>query len=241
ETAAVRHPDADFLHAQIAAALDDLLERRDQRFGAVEPEALGAGIFDVEKFLEAFRFHQLVEDRALALTGEGDLLVATLDALLDPALLGGIRDVHELDTERLAVGPAKDAGDLAHRGELETEHLVEIDLPIHVGFGKAVGARIQFLLVLFRLESQRIEPGLEVAAGAVGTDQHQRVNRIARSLQDVGRCEFDALRPRRRRDLLSALFFSRRTLSVERRNEIAIGAHGPRRPLPTSPARALVT
>src|SRR5450432_2851594 len=30
EAAAVRHPDHDFLHAKIAAALDDLLERRDQ-------------------------------------------------------------------------------------------------------------------------------------------------------------------------------------------------------------------
>ena len=61
----------DFLHAEIAAALDDLLERRDQRFGAVEAEALGAGVFDVEEFLEAFRLDQLVEDGALAFAGEG--------------------------------------------------------------------------------------------------------------------------------------------------------------------------
>ena len=62
----MRHADADFLHAEIAAALDDLLERRDQRLAAVEAEALGAGIFDVEEFLEAFRLDQLVEDGALA-------------------------------------------------------------------------------------------------------------------------------------------------------------------------------
>src|SRR6185503_18048180 len=105
ETAAMRHPDADFLHAQIAAALDDLFERRDQRLGAVEAETLGAGIFDVEEFLEAFRLYQLVEDRALALAGEGDFLVAALNTLLDPAFLRGIRDVHEFDAERLAVGP----------------------------------------------------------------------------------------------------------------------------------------
>ena len=59
-------PMHDFLHAEIAAALDDLLERRDQRFAAVEAEALGAGVFDVEEFLEAFGLDQLVEDGALA-------------------------------------------------------------------------------------------------------------------------------------------------------------------------------
>ena len=63
----MRHADAYFLHAQIAAALDDLLERRDGRLGAVEAEALGADVFDVEEFLEAFGFDQLVEDRVLAL------------------------------------------------------------------------------------------------------------------------------------------------------------------------------
>ena len=54
---------------------------------AVEAEALGAGEFDVEEFLEAFGFDQLVEDRALAFAGEGDLLVLAFDALLDPGLL----------------------------------------------------------------------------------------------------------------------------------------------------------
>ena len=113
-----------------------------------------------------------------------------------------------------------------------------IDLAIHVGFGEAVGARIQFLLVLFRLESQRIELGVEVAADAVGADQHQRVNRIARCLQDVGRCELDTLRLRRCRDLLADLLFGFGPLAVERRDQIAVGTHGPVRLLPGGPARA---
>ena len=73
-------------------------------FAAVEAEALGAGVLDVEEFLEAFGLDQLVEDRALALAGEGDLLVRAFDALLDPGLLRRIGDVHELDAERLAIG-----------------------------------------------------------------------------------------------------------------------------------------
>jgi hypothetical protein len=72
----------------VAAALDDLLERRDQRLAAIEAEALGAGELDVEELLEAFGLDQLVEDRLLALGGELDLLVRALDPLLHPGLLG---------------------------------------------------------------------------------------------------------------------------------------------------------
>ena len=87
-----------------AAALDDLLERRNQRFPAIEPKALGAGIFDVEKFFEAFGFGKLVEDGLLAFRGEGDFLVWAFDPLLDPGLGLRIGDMHELDAERAAIG-----------------------------------------------------------------------------------------------------------------------------------------
>ena len=104
EPAAMRHAEHDLLHAEIAAALDDLLERRDQRFAAVEAEALGAGELHVAELLEAFGLDELVEDGALALARERDLLVGPLDALLDPGLLFRVRDVHELEAEGLAVG-----------------------------------------------------------------------------------------------------------------------------------------
>src|SRR6187399_4076 len=90
EAAAMRHADDDLLHAEIAAALDDLLQRRDQRFTAVEPEAIGAGEFEVAEFLETFGFNQLAQDRAPALGCEADLLVGALDALLDPGLLRSV-------------------------------------------------------------------------------------------------------------------------------------------------------
>ena len=217
----------DFLHAEIAAALDDLLERRDQRFAAVEPEALGAGIFDVEEFLEAFGFDQLVEDGALAFAGEGDLLVAALDALLDPGLLRGVGDVHELDAERLAVGAAQDGDDLAHRREFEAEHLVEENPAVEIGFGEAVGTRVELLLVLLRLERERIELGVEVAAHAVGADQHQRVDGIARRLRDVGGGKLDALGLRLGGNFLADLLFGLGPLAVERGHQIAVRPQRP--------------
>ena len=48
-------PSSMILHAESAAALDDLLQRRDQQFSAIQTEPLGAGEFDIAELLEAFR------------------------------------------------------------------------------------------------------------------------------------------------------------------------------------------
>ena len=86
EPAAMRHAEHDLLDAERAAALDDLLQRRHDGFGAVEAEALGARVFHVEEFLEAFGLDEFVEDRALALSREDDLLLGAFDARLQPRL-----------------------------------------------------------------------------------------------------------------------------------------------------------
>src|SRR5689334_5703460 len=176
EAAAMRHAQHDFLYAEIAAALDDLLQRRDQRFSTVEAEALGAGGLEIAELVKALGFDQLVEDRTAPLTGEADLLVRTLDALLDPGFLSGIGDVHELDAERLAVGPLADRDDLAQRAVFEAEHVVEEDLAVEISLSKAIGARVEFLAVARRLDAERIELGVEMTAHPVGADQHQRAN-----------------------------------------------------------------
>ena len=167
------HAETDFLQAELAAALDDLLERRNHRLAAVEAEALGAGVLDVEEVLEAFRLDQLRQDGALALPGELDLLVGPLDALLDPGLLGRIGDVHELEADRAAIGAAQDRQHLAHGRVFEAEHVVDEDLAVVVGLGEAVGRRMQLLVVLLRLEAERIEVGVQMAAHAVGADHHR--------------------------------------------------------------------
>src|SRR3546814_9703510 len=81
-----------------------LLERGDGRVTAIEAEPLGAGIFPVEELLEHLRRGQPVEDRPLAPVGEIGLVTNSLDALLDPGLLLGIRDMHVLDADIAAIG-----------------------------------------------------------------------------------------------------------------------------------------
>ena len=62
-----------------------------------------------------------------------------LDAVLDPVPLLGIGDVHVLDADMLAVGALQDAEHLTQRAEFEAERAAEIDRPVVVRLGEAVG------------------------------------------------------------------------------------------------------
>ena len=104
EAAAMGHAQHDLLHAELAAALDDLFQRRNGGFAAIQAETLGADEAVGGEFLEAFAFDQLVEDRLLAFGREGDVLVRPFDAALQPVLLLGIGDVHELIADAAAIG-----------------------------------------------------------------------------------------------------------------------------------------
>src|SRR5271167_3791459 len=149
----MRHADHDLAHAERTAALDDLLQCRDHRLGTVEAESLRAGEFQIAEFLEAFGLDQLVEDGALALAGEGNLLIRTLDTLLDPAFLRAVRNVQEFNAERLAIRAAQNGDDLAHRAEFEPQNLVEENRPVEIGVGEAISARIELLLGFRRLKT----------------------------------------------------------------------------------------
>ena len=190
EAPAVRHADDDFLDAELAAALDDLLERRHHGFGAVEAEALGSRVLDVGEALERLRLDQLVEDRLLALDREGDVLVPAFDALLDPGLLLGRGNVHELDADLLAIGAPQDLENFAHRRRLEAQDLVDEDGSIEVGLGEAVGLGPQLRVRLALGQAQRIEVGGAMAHHAIGADQHQRADAVLGGAQRGGRVEF---------------------------------------------------
>ena len=185
EAAAVRHADDHLLEAQPTAALEDLLERRDHRLAAVEPEALGAGVALVEELLESLGGGQALEDRPLAFRGEVGLVVDGLDALLYPGLLVRLLDVHELDADGAAIGLAHDLEDLPQARGLDPQHVVDEDRPVQVLGAEAVALGIELRMRLDRLQAQRIEVGLQVAAHPVGADQHERANRIERRRADV--------------------------------------------------------
>ncbi len=236
ETAAMRHADDDFLHAEIAAALDDLLERRNQRFASVEAETLGAGELRVAELLETFGFDELVEDRAPALAGERDFLIRPLDAFLDPGFLRRIGDVHEFDAERLAVSALADRDDFAKVAVFQTEHMIEKYLAVEIGLRKTIRARVELFAVARRLDAERIELGVEVPAHAVGADQHQGAYGISRRLMDICGRQLSALGLRLCRKLGADRLFDFRPIAVERRCQFVARGQWP---VASAPRRSL--
>ena len=176
----MRHADDDVLHPHGAAALDDLLQRRDHGLAAVQPEPLGAGETFVQEAFETLGLDQLVEDGQLALAGEAVLgeFVCPLEARLQPVLLVRLGDMHELDAERAAVGALQQGEDLADGAGLKAQHAVEEDRPVEVGLAEAVEFRGKFRVAGGLLDAQRVKVGLKVTADAIAADQHQRPDRI---------------------------------------------------------------
>ena len=234
--AAMGHADDDLFDAKRAAAFDDLLKRRHHRLGAVKAETLRTRIFRVQKILKAFRFDQLFQDRLLAFGGEGDVLVGSFNAVLDPGFLLRVRDMHELHRERAAICSLQDFQNFPQARCLKAENVVDEYLPVHVGFGEAKARRIKLGMLVFILQSKRVEFGQQMAANAIGADQHQRTQRILRCLLYVA--------VRRRRAVRRALFdfgfdfgFECAPVAVERRRQLAVLL---RRPIAARPARAFV-
>src|SRR3546814_8222220 len=123
----MRHADDHVLEAELAAALQDLLEGRDHRLAAVEAEALGAGVLLVEELLEDLGGGQPLQDGPLAVDREIGLVADGLDALLYPGLLGRVLDVHELDADRPAVGGA-------HHLDRSEEHTSELQSLMRISY-----------------------------------------------------------------------------------------------------------
>ena len=239
EAAAMGHAEHDFLGAERAAALDDLLERRDHRFAAVETEALGAGVFDVDELLEAFGLDQLLQDRALAFVREGDFLVRTLDALLQPRLLRRVGDVHEFVADGRAISAAQDREHLENGRIFEAEHVIDEDLAIVVAVLETVARRVQLLVIHASLDAERIEIGVQMTAHAIGADHHDGANRIAGGPHDVGVGDRRARSGGLGLDLVAERLFRGRPVAVERVDEIALRRRRPVLVLPGSAARIL--
>ncbi len=162
--------------------------------------------------------------------------ISFVDAFLNPALLRRIGDVHEFDAEGLAIGALADRHDLAQSCGLKTQHVVEENFAVEISVREAVGARIEFFVILLAFDAQRIELGVEMAAHAVGADQHQRPDRIARRLLHIGRRQAAARGLRPGGDLAADDLLDLRPVAVEGGGQV-IARRGrpvalfPRRPL----------
>jgi hypothetical protein len=238
QPAAVGHAEDDLLRAQRAAALDDLLHRRDQRLAAVQAETLGAGVFDMQELLEALGLDHLLQDGLAAHLGELDLLAVALDALLQPGFRLRIGQVHELQREGAGIGAPQQRLDLAHGGVFQPQHIVDEDRPIEIGIGEAEEFRVELGMRDPAVEPERVEIGAQVPARAERADVHDRPDRIEHRAAQVGGAD-PALRLGLRLQLpgQSARVRHRVPVAVERGDGVAGLGRGPVRPRPRGPAR----
>jgi hypothetical protein len=98
---------------------------------------------------------------------------------------------------------------------------------------------VQLLVARTRIDAERVEVGMEMAAHAIGPDQHQGTDRVARRLQDLGLREFGSLDLRLGLDLVADRLLDLAPIAVEGRDEFAVHRLGPARPFPGCAPRIL--
>ncbi|QTK80393.1 hypothetical protein AT6N2_C2847 [Agrobacterium tumefaciens] len=241
QAAAVSHAENDFLEPFLAAALDNLLERRDERFTAIETETLGALEANVEELFVTFGFDQLRQDCLLAFGCKGNALIRAFDTFLNPGLFFRAGHMHEFDADGGAVGALQNIDHLAHGRIFEAEHVIDKDLAVVIAFLEAVGLRRELVVILDgNGNAERVELGMQVAAHAVGADHHDGANAVTGRLQHFGFADglagVGALGLSLCLNLLFDGLFDRGPIAVQCGNQVAICRD---RPVGTLPGGAL--
>src|SRR3954452_12370147 len=168
QPAAVRHTDDNLIEVAARGGAQDPVQQRDDRLAALEREPLLADELRLEKRLERFRGVEPSEDVQLLLPVEVGM--RPLDAVLDPATLIGVLNVHVLDTDRAAVRVTQDAEGLTQLRDLLPAEAASWKLSVEVPQGQSmrddVEVRVAALLVV-----ERVGVGHQMAAHAVGMDE----------------------------------------------------------------------
>ena len=107
------HADGDLFEVLFCGLLDDRIQECDGRLAAFEAESFLADVLGLQEGLEGFGFVELAEDAHLVVMA--GLGVRLLNALLDPAALFGILDVHVFDTDSSAVRVTHHAQDVTQQ------------------------------------------------------------------------------------------------------------------------------
>lgn len=168
QAAAVRHADDDLVELVLGGLVEHRVEQRDDGLAALQREALLADVLRLQERLERLGRVQLAED--VLLHGGRRLLVRNLDALLDPAALFGLQDVHVLDADGAAVRVAQHAQDVAELHPLLAREAADGELAVEVPQRQAVAEHVQVGVAALAVV-QRVRVGHQVAARAERVDQ----------------------------------------------------------------------
>jgi hypothetical protein len=173
DATAMRHADRELLDPESGGAGDERLEHRDHRCGALEREALLARVTGVQELLEAVRLEQRAQHTDTCRIRELRAVARALHARLEPFALRGVGDVHELRTQRAAVGLAQRVDQLAERA-LERAPERRLHLAIEVRLAEAERRELEEWVRHRRAVAERIEPRDQVPELAIGVDERER-------------------------------------------------------------------
>lgn len=172
QATAVGHADDDFLGAVGTAALDDLVDHRDQAFAAFQTETLGARVLGAQVLLQAFGRGQALEQVRTRLGGEAGTATHAFQALEEPLALLGIDDVHELGAEGTAIGALQAVDDFTQgRLFLADVKLTGAESGIQVGTRQTVVVDRQVGRRGTLPQAERVEGGSLVAAETVSVNE----------------------------------------------------------------------
>ena len=144
QAAAVRHAYHDLLHAALSGRLDQLVHGSDEAFTTFQREALLAHVFGVQKTLQTFGGGEVFQDVLFLLGREVGFAAHRLQALLPPAFVRLLAGVHELGTQRAAVGFAQRVHQLAQGHVLlAKEGVAGVENGLQVGVRETIKRRVQ--------------------------------------------------------------------------------------------------
>ncbi len=173
EPTAMGHAQDKLLGPLSTATLDKLMEQRDQGIATLHGEALLAHIAGMEIFLDTLRRRQPLQDLFLARGAKARITPSALQALLEPALLLGIGNMHILRAYRARVHLLEQPHDLAQRQLCRREQRAGMERDIHIGLGQAVIGRLELRHGRLGTQVERVHIRRLVTAEPIGIDQPQ--------------------------------------------------------------------
>lgn len=135
EATTVGHADDYFFDPGSGASLDQRIEHGDESFAAFKREAFLTDIAGVEEAFEGFGGDYFLEEAALLGGGEGGLVAGAFHAIAKPAANGKVHNVHELDSDMVAVGLFEEGEDFAEGAGAAPAEGAGVENGIEIGFG----------------------------------------------------------------------------------------------------------
>src|SRR5260370_39984272 len=186
QTAAVRHPHRYVFDAEVAGALDQLIEQRNDRFAAFDRKTLLSEELCVQKALELLGGNQFPKN--LFLNFNGDWLgINQLAAYLfaQPEFFFLALNVAILDADFAAVCTLQNVQNLAQRRRLSSAQPAGNEQSIEIPNRKVVSFDVQLGLIEQRHRVQRIDVGDQMAADSISIYQFHHTRLPRRLLVDL--------------------------------------------------------